>query len=460
MPDVALSRPEIDWPEFAKTLGDIPHTLEPPLVKQKSRDFYWYSPILKEQLHRTFGDMVVTPRTKEELIKTVSLCAKARIPVTLRGGGTGNYGQAMPLAGGVILETTSLDRILWLKDGVLRVQTGKKLLQQELETIPQGWEMRMHPSTNRTATVGGFVAGGSGGIGSVTHGVLRDRGSILGLEIVTMEEEPRIIELRGDDVLKATHAYGCNGIITEVEMPLTSAIPWVERYVAFDDFMTAVDFCTRIGNADPITKKLLTIVENPIPQDHFKPLKPHLPEGKHIVLALIAANGAEPFGLYVKDFGGEIVFERDFEPEERDGIPPIYEFSWNHTTLQMLKTDRSITYLQTLFAPGIYREKIEHMMQHFGDEVPMHLEFARVEGQLACFGLQIVRYTTPERLQEIIDYHDENDCPIFNPHTFILEDGGMKEVDDAQVAFKQECDPYGLLNPGKMRGWEEKQAEG
>ena len=38
------------------------------------------------------------------------------------------------------------------------------------------------------------------------------------------------------------------------------------------------------------------------------------------------------------------------------------------------------------------------MAAEFGDEVPMHLEFVRFGGEIACFGLQLVRYTSDERL--------------------------------------------------------------
>lgn len=43
--------------------------------------------------------------------------------------------------------------------------------------------------------------------------------------VVTLEDEPRVIELRGDDVQKVNHAYGVNGIITELKIPLGSAYP-------------------------------------------------------------------------------------------------------------------------------------------------------------------------------------------------------------------------------------------
>ena len=83
-----------------------------------------------------------------------------------------------------------------------------------------------------------------------------------------------------------------------------------------------------------------------------------------------------------------------------------------------------------------------------------HLEFLRFDGAVQCSGLPLVRYTTPERLEEIIKIHEAHGCPIFNPHRYTLEEGGMKQTDELQLAFKKETDPKGLMNPGKMIAWE------
>ncbi len=133
---------------------------------------------------------------------------------------------------------------------------------------------------------------------------------------------------------------------------------------------------------------------------------------------------------------------------------PLYELCWNHTTLWALKRDPGLTYLQTLFPAGTNLEKVALMADHFGDEVMLHLEFSRSGKAFTCSALQLVRYTTEERLQEIMDFHADNGCRQFNPHVCTLEEGGMKQVNHTQLAFKREADPKGLLNPGKMLAFE------
>jgi FAD/FMN-containing dehydrogenase len=93
------------------------------------------------------------------------------------------------------------------------------------------------------------------------------------------------------------------------------------------------------------------------------------------------------------------------------------------------------------------------MYRYFGDEVAIHLEFLRAGGNVVPAGLQLVRYTSQARLQEIIDYHEAHGAFIANPHVYTIEDGGNKQIDNVKVAFKRRVDPYGLLNPGKMRGY-------
>jgi FAD/FMN-containing dehydrogenase len=434
-------------------LDGIAATADPRVIEVKSKDYYWFSPILKTQLQGKVGQLVVTPQDQADVLRIARACARHKVPVTVRGAGTGNYGQAMPLEGGVIVDMISMKKLLWLKPGVCRAQAGMKMVNLDADARKAGWELRMFPSTKRTATIGGFVAGGSAGVGSIEYGPLAERGNIAGLQIVSLEDDPRVIELRGDDVQKAHHAYGTNGIITEVEIALAPKHVWVDLIVAFDEFMAAARFGLALGASTGIVKKLASIIASPIPQ-FFVHLQPAPPTGKHVVCVMIAEQSLEAFDALVDAHGGEVCYR--VPSEDVSAMPPIYEYTWNHTTLHALRVDPSITYLQSLFPADRSLELVEHMYRHFGDEVPLHLECTRVDGRATFAALQLVRYTTEARLHDIIAYHEARGVAIFNPHTYILEDGGMKTIDENQLAFKRVVDPHGLMNPGKMRGWWER----
>ncbi len=444
-----------DWQVFARSLDGVPYELDHALVRQKSRDFFWYSPILKDQLRGMAGDIVVQPRDEADVLAVARRCVEQRIPLTVRGAGTGNYGQAVPLRGGVILDVTGLSTIGALTDGALTVGAGARLIDIEAHTRTRGWELRMFPSTRRTATIGGFVAGGSGGVGSIQFGQLRDRGTLLAARVVTLEATPRVLRLRGDEVLRVHHAYGTNGIITELDIAMAPAQPWVDVAVTFADFLRLARFCHALTCADGISKRLATAVAASV-APYFRALADRVPAGDSLGLFMVAAASLQPFSELLAEHGGREILRKPEREVEADGDVPLYEYTWNHTTLQALKVDKGVTYLQTLFGGDDYVEKIAAMLEKFGDEVPMHLEFVRLGGRAQAFGLQLVRFTDAARLEEIIAIHEAADCPIFNPHTFILEDGGMKTTDPAQLAFKRLADPFGLANPGKMRGWDER----
>jgi FAD/FMN-containing dehydrogenase len=440
----------IDWDSVVAALEGIEVIRDAGQVAKLSKDYYSYSPILQALLADKVGDLVVRPASGAEVLKIAAVCVKHQIPVTVRGAGTGNYGQCIPLQGGVILDMTKMQAVKWIKPGMAGVEPGARLAAIDKQTREIGWEIRMAPSTYRTATIGGFIGGGSGGIGSITYGQLRDRGNLHAVRVVTMEAEPRVIELRGDDVQKVNHAYGTNGIITELEIPLGPAYAWAELIVTFPDFMTAARFGQELGNSDGIIKKLICICAAPIP-NYFAAFRNVLPANSHCALLMIAESCLEPFGELVKAFGGNIVYQKS--AQEASKGTAIYEYTWNHTTLHARSADPTLTYLQTLFPADRNLALLEHMYHHFGDEVMMHLEYIRVNGTVLPAALQIVRYSTPERLQEIIQYHENQGAFIANPHTYILEDGGRKTIDPIQLEFKQKVDPNGLLNPGKMKAW-------
>jgi FAD/FMN-containing dehydrogenase len=437
-----------DIDALLRDIGDVPVTTDMQRVRLRSRDYFWYSPVLNAQLRGKSADVVVTPRDEADVVRVAAACWKHRVPLTPRGAATGNYGQAVPLEGGVLLDLTNMTAIEWQKPGVIRCAAGLKMNDLDAATRPNGWELRMHPSTKRMATIGGFVAGGSGGVGSVNYGGLREPGNITAARIITVEEKPRAIELRADAAQKVNRAYGTTGIITALEMPLAPAWPWIDLIVTFDDFLEAMKFGYDLALADGVTKKLITPMIWPIPQ-HFNALRAHCPDGQHVVFCMIAEPSLESFKA-ILGTRGAITYEQPHD--DSPGNEPLYEYTWNHTTLQWLKQDRRITYLQCLFPHDRLIESVTEMWTMFPDEVLPHTEFIRFGGKTTCSALPIVRYTTAERLNEIIALHEKHGVMIANPHVYTLEDGSRhKRADADQLGFKHEIDPRGLLNPGKMR---------
>ena len=104
-----------------------------------SQDYYSFSPILVSQLAGKVADIAVRPINQTEVLKVAAACARYKIPVTVRGAGTGNYGQCVPVHGGVILDMTAMQDICWVKPGVARVEAGVKLAALDKKAREINW---------------------------------------------------------------------------------------------------------------------------------------------------------------------------------------------------------------------------------------------------------------------------------------------------------------------------------
>ena len=427
-------------------------------LKLKSRDFFWFSPILKPLLDDKRADLVVLPKSKEEVIRVAAACARHRVPLTVRGGGTGNYGQAVPLAGGVLLDLTGLDRIVGVEPGAGRFEAGARLLDIDKALRADRWELRFHPSTRRQATIGGFIAGGAAGCGSCTWGQIADPGAVIAVEVITVEETPRVLELTGRDILKVLHAYGVNGIITEVAVPLAPWQPWAERIAAFPTLGAAARFGQALTAAEGIAKKEVGIFDRRIPP-FLKRVAPLVPAGHAMAILMVLEPQAPALEDMVAEHGGTIVYRRAAAEAElaafegRGAMPPLYEYTWNHTTLHALKIEPTITYLQIRFPAGGETALVEAMERAFGDELLLHLEYQRRFGRVFVSGLPLLRYRSPERLAEVIGRVEAMGGAVSTPHSYVLDNAGWKRTDAPQPEFKSLADPHGLMNPGKLKAW-------
>jgi glycolate oxidase len=172
-------------------------------------------------------EIVVKPRTAEEIAAILRLCNEHLIPVTPRGGGTGLSGGAIPYAGGVVLSTERLNTILEIDERNLQVTTEPGVITEVLQNAvkEKGLFYPPDPSSKGSCFIGGNIAENSGGPKAVKYGVVKDY--VLNLEVVLPTGD---IIWTGSNVLKNATGYnltqllvgseGTLGIVTKIVLKL------------------------------------------------------------------------------------------------------------------------------------------------------------------------------------------------------------------------------------------------
>jgi len=316
------------------------------------------------------------------------------------------------------------------------------------------------PSTWVKCTMGGFLGGGSGGIGSITWGGINAPGNVKSVTMMSCEEEPRLIRLEEAESLKALHTYGTTGLMVEIEMRLAPKVDYDQLILSAPDWDRLLDWTDAAARRFDWRKRLVTQFEWPMPS-YFKPLAKHLRPGDSISFLLIDRAQADDAVANAAAAGIDCVYRKPLTDPPKP--PFLTDYTWNHTTLWAIKADPTITYLQSGFGTN-FREQFAELRRRFPGEILFHLEWtagnakmmrgnavANNPDAIVCGGIPLVFFKSEERLNEILRCCEEIGVFIANPHTFFLEEGGRHPNIADKRAFKAEVDPSALLNPGKMK---------
>ncbi len=428
-------------------------------LKTLSLDYYWYSPALRTQLDDKRADVVVRPGNVDELRAVLAACCRAGVAVTPRGGGTGNYGQCVPIYGGAVVDCTRLDRIHSVADGVLRAEPGARLGPIETAARAAGWELRCYPSTWMKATLGGFFGGGAGGIGGVRWGGIASGDTVRSITILTCEAEPRTLRYEGPEAMVALRTFGTTGYMTEIEMRLAPKIDYDQLAFSTPDWNRLLEWTDAAARNGAWRKRVASQFQWPIPS-YFKPLKKHLRDGEHVSFLLVDRAQTDEIAAAAEAAGLAVVYRRPLADPPKP--PFLSDFTYNHTTLWAMKSDPSITYVQAGFTAD-FRNQFEAWLRQFPDEVLLHLEWGAVDPARAVGpgavpeaigvgGIPLIRYRDDARFREILAAATALGIYIGSTHTYHLPEGTAETV-AARHALKRAVDPRGLMNPGKLKSY-------
>jgi len=176
---------------------------------------------------RYYPEVVVKPRTAEEVSALMLLCNKYLVPITPRGAGTGLSGGALPAFGGIVLAMERFNKVLAIDEQNLQAVVEPGVITEEFmnEVAAKGLLYPVDPASKGSCFIGGNVSHGSGGPRVVKYGTIREY--ILNLEVVLPSGE---IIWTGANTLKYASGYnltqlmigseGTLGVITKIVVKL------------------------------------------------------------------------------------------------------------------------------------------------------------------------------------------------------------------------------------------------
>ncbi len=289
----------------------------------------------------------------------------------------------------------------------------------------------MLPSTVGS-TIGGFLAGGNGGTGSIENGFNKD-GFVISIDVAPCTDEAVLHSKTGKEALPFIHAYGISGVIAEVIVALVPRREWTGFFASFDDVVTAQQVTMALMSLDPPPR--LASVDDPmtvalVVEDDA------IPQGRTSMRVILDAGCVTSAAALVESAGGRVEAVRPKAPAY------LTSLSYNHIPHRALKKRQDMVHLQ-IGGPGL-TQRIADVYEVL-PETSLHFDGMKVRGKLVLGGMLLCRYDGVQSLYAGVAELAELGVHGEDPHSWTLQ-RDVELVRDAAAVF----DPEGLLNPGKL----------
>src|SRR3954470_5518246 len=221
-------------------------------------------------VHMSIPDVVVFPRTTEEVVALVKIAAEYRLPLVGRGAGTGLSGGAIAMSGGMMISFARMNRILEIdiENEYALVQPGVVNLDVTLAVAPHGYFYAPDPSSQRACTVGGNVAENAGGPHTLAYGVTTNH--VVSLEAVlpdgtVIEVGSKAPDAPGYDLVGLlTGSEGTMALVTKIGLHLTRQPESVKTLLAIYDSVAQAGNTVGALTAEGIIPVALEMLDGPM----------------------------------------------------------------------------------------------------------------------------------------------------------------------------------------------------
>src|ERR671914_236995 len=414
---------------LAAAVGAHAVTTAPDELDAYTADTYW--PALAATAAGTplaRPEIVVRPRTEEDVAAVLAAADEQCTPVVAWGGGSGTQGGALAINGGIVLDLSSLDRILDIDETSMTVtaQAGVNGRRLESELNARGLMFPHYPASVEWATVGGYIAARGSGVLSTRYGKIEDL--LLNLRVATP----------------------ATGLIETVEVPRHAVGPELTQL-----------FVGSEGTLGVITSATLQVVPVPAERRFAAVAFPSVGAGIHAIRRALQAGPPPPrVRLYDEDAPPPPV-----PPGGGGGGPRRYDFSHppHQPELPAIwgTLDVVATYARIEAVYDALHRAVREPYRDTGLELRMHFSHWYAWGTM-IYG----RFVVPDGGPDALELHDRiwedgmtaalDAGGVMNDHHGV----GMKLGPymrrqhgaglDAMRLLKAALDPNGIMNPGKM----------
>jgi len=406
---------------------------DPALILKVSSDWSRMSPVLQEKVPpgRYLADAVVRPTRPEHVPELLRVAFEHEVPVTPRGAGTGNYGQATPFEGGILLDLRALTDVR-IGAETVTAGAGARLSAIDKELRAAGRDIWMYPST-KTSTIGGFVGGGSAGTGSIEHLTTSD-GYVVSATVAPMDGSGELFTVAGADLVPFVHTYGVTGVLVEVEVRTDPARDWTAVYAAFDSYAGLAAGLRAMGGLDPLPRLVSGDEPALVPT---LPASVDLDPELHSLRVIAVSSTLDQVHDAVAAAGGSMVAELD-DYVETDRLSGM---SYNHPVYFLQRGHPDQTWFHMETAGEVILDDPDAVRAVYEGPVHLHLElFARGPGAMVVAG-----YRSEQEMLAGIGKMEAIGMGVHSPHQWYVDRNVELAIETARVT-----DPKGLLNPGKL----------